>query len=102
MSGRNALCGELVGTELRSTAAPVRRADPRRGIALPPVPFGCRPAYCRAMHAVPLALRSRSGSEVKERLEAERRGTAFVLYRDEDGAQRIVGLERDVRTVTIG
>jgi DNA-binding CsgD family transcriptional regulator len=54
------------------------------------------------MRAVPPALRSQSGAEVKERLDAERRGAAFVLYRGEQGGQRIVSLDRDVRTVTIG
>jgi pSer/pThr/pTyr-binding forkhead associated (FHA) protein len=54
------------------------------------------------MHAVPLALRSQSGAEVKARLDAERRGVAFLLYRDDDGRQHIVDLGPATRTVTIG
>jgi pSer/pThr/pTyr-binding forkhead associated (FHA) protein len=54
------------------------------------------------MRAVPPALRSQSGAEVKERLEAERRGTPFVLYRDDGGGQRILALDGAVREVTIG
>jgi hypothetical protein len=41
-------------------------------------------------------------AELKARLEAERRGVAFLHYRDADGSQRIVGLEPEVGTVTIG
>ena len=54
------------------------------------------------MRAVPLALRSQSAVEVKARLEAERRGTAFVLYRDAEARQRIADLGPAARTVTIG
>jgi pSer/pThr/pTyr-binding forkhead associated (FHA) protein len=54
------------------------------------------------MRAVPPALRSQSGAEVKERLEAERRGAPFVLYRDGAGAQRILALDGATREVSIG
>jgi pSer/pThr/pTyr-binding forkhead associated (FHA) protein len=40
--------------------------------------------------------------ELKERIAAERTGEPFVIYRDEGGAQRIVGLAPDVRELTIG
>jgi pSer/pThr/pTyr-binding forkhead associated (FHA) protein len=54
------------------------------------------------MRVVPPALRSQSGAEVMERLEAERRGAPFVVYRGEEGRQRIVVLDGGVRTVSIG
>jgi pSer/pThr/pTyr-binding forkhead associated (FHA) protein len=54
------------------------------------------------MHALPAQLRSQSGAEVKERLDAERRGTAFVLYRDGGGRQRIVALGPELRALSIG
>jgi FHA domain len=41
---------------------------------------------------LPPSLRSTSAREVAQRLEAERRGTPFLLYRDADGAQRILAL----------
>src|SRR3954452_14180967 len=86
----------------RSMTRPHPRADPRRGNRPPHVPFLVRRAYCRAMHALPAQLRSQSGTEVKERLEAERRGTAFVLYRDGEGRQRIVALGPRLRTLSLG
>ena len=42
-----------------------------------------------------------SPSELKERLEAERRGEPFLVYRDGDGAQRIFALEAGDR-LTVG
>jgi pSer/pThr/pTyr-binding forkhead associated (FHA) protein len=54
------------------------------------------------MRALPAQLRSQSGAEVQERLDAERRGTAFVLYRDGDGRQRIVVLGPELRALSIG
>jgi pSer/pThr/pTyr-binding forkhead associated (FHA) protein len=54
------------------------------------------------MRAVPPDLRSQSGAEVKERLEAERRGTPFVLYRDGAGGQRILCLDDAAREISIG
>jgi pSer/pThr/pTyr-binding forkhead associated (FHA) protein len=41
-------------------------------------------------------------SELKARLEAERRGTPFLLYRDADGRQLIVELGEAARHLTIG
>ena len=41
-------------------------------------------------------------AELKARLEAERRGTPFLLYRDADGGQRIVELEAGATRITIG
>jgi pSer/pThr/pTyr-binding forkhead associated (FHA) protein len=41
-------------------------------------------------------------AELKERLEAERRGTPFLLYRDDAGRQRIVELDADAPRVTVG
>jgi len=40
--------------------------------------------------------------ELKERLEAERRGSPFVLYRDAEGRQAIVTLDAAAPPVTIG
>jgi pSer/pThr/pTyr-binding forkhead associated (FHA) protein len=40
--------------------------------------------------------------EVKARLEAERAGTPFLLFRDGDGQQRIVALDDAVARITIG
>jgi pSer/pThr/pTyr-binding forkhead associated (FHA) protein len=54
------------------------------------------------MRAMPPTLRSQSGAEVKERLEAERRGTPFVLYRDGEGGQRLLGLDTAAREISIG
>jgi pSer/pThr/pTyr-binding forkhead associated (FHA) protein len=41
---------------------------------------------------LPHALHRATPAELKARMEAERRGTPFVLYRDGDGVQRIVEL----------
>jgi pSer/pThr/pTyr-binding forkhead associated (FHA) protein len=41
-------------------------------------------------------------AELKARLEVERRGATFLLYRDEAGAQRIFELEEATGPVTIG
>ncbi len=40
--------------------------------------------------------------ELRERLAAERGGVPFLLFRDADGDQRIIGLSDDVERVTIG
>jgi pSer/pThr/pTyr-binding forkhead associated (FHA) protein len=40
--------------------------------------------------------------ELKRRIEAERAGDPFVVYRDADGDQRIVALAADRREATIG
>jgi len=41
-------------------------------------------------------------AELKQRLEAERRGTPFLLFRDDEGHQRIVELAEGTAHVTIG
>jgi len=43
-----------------------------------------------------------SPAELKARLEAERRGTPFLLYRDAEGRQHIAELGADVAGLTIG
>lgn len=53
------------------------------------------------MHSLPASLRTTSAGELKERVDAARRDTAFVLYRDGDGQQRIVMLDGPPR-LTIG
>jgi pSer/pThr/pTyr-binding forkhead associated (FHA) protein len=50
----------------------------------------------------PLALHAASPAELKERLEAERRGLPFLLYRDGAGTQLILALEADRDRVTVG
>jgi pSer/pThr/pTyr-binding forkhead associated (FHA) protein len=42
-----------------------------------------------------------TAAELKARIEAERAGAPFLVYRDGEGAQRIVRL-RDVRRLTVG
>lgn len=41
-------------------------------------------------------------TELKARLEAERRGAPFLEYRDGDGCQQLVALEPGTGTITIG
>jgi hypothetical protein len=41
-------------------------------------------------------------AELKERLEAERGGEPFLVYRDADGTQRLHHLPREVERVTVG
>ena len=50
---------------------------------------------------LPHALHRATPAELKERIEAERRGSPFLLYRDGDGAQRIHDLGPSGR-LTIG
>jgi FHA domain len=47
-------------------------------------------------------LRTRSASELQRRLEAERRGDAFLIYRDSAGAQHIHPLPAACESVSIG
>ena len=47
-------------------------------------------------------LRHTSAAELKEQLDAERRGLPFLLYRDEAGTQRIKHLTPDIERLTIG
>jgi hypothetical protein len=51
--------------------------------------------------ASPVALHSSSAAELKERLEAERGGVAFLVFRNADGAQRIHPLPPE-RELTVG
>jgi len=50
----------------------------------------------------PHALHRATPAELKERIEAERRGRPFLLYRDADEAQRIVDLGDAPERLTIG
>jgi len=50
----------------------------------------------------PHALRRATPAELKERIEAERRGLPFLLYRDGDGAQRIHDLAAGPERLTVG
>jgi hypothetical protein len=50
----------------------------------------------------PLAAHWASPAELKEQLAAERGGEPFVVYRDGDGAQRILVLSPSVERYTIG
>ena len=53
------------------------------------------------MPDLPRTLRTTSATELKERLEAARRNTPFVLFRDANGQQQIVSLDGPAR-LTIG
>jgi pSer/pThr/pTyr-binding forkhead associated (FHA) protein len=50
----------------------------------------------------PLELHSATPRELQARIEAERRGTPYLLYRDGDGAQAIVALDDLGERLTIG
>ena len=54
------------------------------------------------MAGSPLAPHLSSPAELKERIEAERWGKPFLVYRDEAAAQRIVALGDDSSQLTIG
>lgn len=51
---------------------------------------------------LPHALHQATPAELKERIEAEKRGTPFLLYRDGDGTQRIHDLGGAPARLTIG
>lgn len=51
---------------------------------------------------LPHALHRATPAELKERIEAERRERPFLLYRDGDGAQRILALDDASERLTIG
>lgn len=51
---------------------------------------------------LPHALHQATPAELKERIEAEKRGTPFLLYRDGDGTQRIHDLGEAPARLTIG
>lgn len=55
----------------------------------------------KPMPAMPATLRTTSASELQERMAAAETNTPFVLYREEDGRQRIVVLDGPQR-LTIG
>ncbi len=50
----------------------------------------------------PLAAHAATPAELRERIEAERAGEPFLVYRDDDGAQRLVVLCTDRARATIG
>jgi pSer/pThr/pTyr-binding forkhead associated (FHA) protein len=50
----------------------------------------------------PIGLHSSSAAELKERLEAERAGVAFLVYRDDADRQQIRPLHREGGDLTIG
>src|ERR671931_1612837 len=54
------------------------------------------------MRGSPVARHASSPAELKERIEAERGGEPFLVYRDWAGHQRIFGLAEGVSRVTIG
>jgi pSer/pThr/pTyr-binding forkhead associated (FHA) protein len=54
------------------------------------------------MGMTPRSLHAASAVELKQRLEAERGGVPFLLYRDADGAQRILALAKGPDRLTIG
>jgi pSer/pThr/pTyr-binding forkhead associated (FHA) protein len=54
------------------------------------------------MHSSPLTPHSASPVELKERVETERRGRPFLLYRDGGGNQRIVVLDDEEDRLTVG
>ena len=54
------------------------------------------------MTSSPLAPHSSSPQELKERLDAERRGYPFLVYRDGGGHQRIVDLDSAEDQITVG
>lgn len=54
------------------------------------------------MSVSPLAPHTTSPTELKERLEAERRGRPFLIWRNAEGRQRILALAADAERATIG
>jgi FHA domain-containing protein len=50
----------------------------------------------------PIAVHASSAAELQERLAAERRGLPFLIYRDAEGAQRIVDLPAAPGRLTVG
>jgi len=54
------------------------------------------------MGTMPRTLHPASAVELKQRIEVERLGTPFLLYRDGDGVQRIVSLAGGADRLTIG
>jgi pSer/pThr/pTyr-binding forkhead associated (FHA) protein len=52
--------------------------------------------------ASPLAPHTASPAELKERMDAERRGVPFLVWRDGGGRQQLLSLEEGVTSVTLG
>ena len=52
--------------------------------------------------STPLDSHWASAAELKTQLDAERAGQPFLVFRGDDGGQRIVALSRDQRSLTIG
>ena len=50
----------------------------------------------------PVGIHQASPAELRERLAAERDGVPFLVYRDEDGAQRLVGLPPGPGAISLG
>ena len=50
----------------------------------------------------PLALDLATPGDLEARREAEKRGTPFLLLRDDQGVQRIIGLDEGAGSVTVG
>jgi hypothetical protein len=50
----------------------------------------------------PLKAHSASPADLRERIEAERRGRPFLVFRDEDHAQQIVDLDRQGDRLSVG
>jgi len=59
-------------------------------------------AYSPVVRARPDELHSGSPRELKDRLEAERRGSSFLLYRDDRGRQHLLDLGERPGRLTIG
>ena len=54
------------------------------------------------MKESPVGLHQATPAELRERLEAERRGVPFLIYRDEAGAQHVLELAGDSKRLTLG
>ena len=54
------------------------------------------------MEQSPLARHAANAGELKQRMDAEARGVPFLVYRDGDGAQRIVELTDEIQELTVG
>jgi pSer/pThr/pTyr-binding forkhead associated (FHA) protein len=54
------------------------------------------------MSGSPLKAHSASPAELRDRIEAERRGRPFLVFRDEDHEQQIVDLDRQGERLSVG
>jgi FHA domain/Bacterial regulatory proteins, luxR family len=59
-------------------------------------------AYSRGVRSLPGYQHVESAVELHHRIEAERRGTPFLIFRDDDDRQRLVDLARAPSRLTIG